>query len=194
MKKVIFSCLFLCLLMTLKAQYGAELTVGARVNYIGGGRIRTSDGEVVNLGYTLKGVVSPGYFVYNNIAVGVNLGYEYMMDDLGHQYTLEAVPFIRCYTPHGTLRLFGQLESGYGWGRSFMKNGHDGQHSLWVSTLKPGLFIRIKEYMAAEITLMSLEYKKVYMTDKTGNGPAIAQRWKYNWLDMSFGVSFIIGL
>lgn len=194
MKRLILFCLLVGVVLSSKAQYGAELTIGARANYVGGGRVVTTDGKIVNLGYTIKGIVSPGYFVYNNIALGVNLGYEYMMDDLGHQYSLEALPFIRYYTHHGDLRFFAQLESGYGWGKSDLKAGHNGQHSLWVSSLKPGLFVRVKDYMAVEITLMSLEYKKVYMRDKASNHRVASERWRYNWLDFSFGVSFIIGL
>ena len=79
MKKILFFGLFLCLGMTLKAQYGGEMTIGARLNYTGGGKLVTYDGKIVNLGYTIKGIVSPGYFVTNNIALGADLAYEYMM-------------------------------------------------------------------------------------------------------------------
>ena len=87
--------------MTLKAQYGGEMTIGARLNYTGGGKLVTYDGKIVNLGYTIKGIVSPGYFVTNNIALGADLAYEYMMDDEGHQYTLETGGFFRLYVPRG---------------------------------------------------------------------------------------------
>ena len=96
MKKILFFGLFLCLGMTLKAQYGGEMTIGARLNYTGGGKLVTYDGKIVNLGYTIKGIVSPGYFVTNNIALGADLAYEYMMDDEGHQYTLETGGFFGC--------------------------------------------------------------------------------------------------
>ena len=101
MKKILFFGLFLCLGMTLKAQYGGEMTIGARLNYTGGGKLVTYDGKIVNLGYTIKGIVSPGYFVTNNIALGADLAYEYMMDDEGHQYTLETGGFFRLYAPRG---------------------------------------------------------------------------------------------
>ena len=158
MKKILFFGLFLCLGMTLKAQYGGEMTIGARLNYTGGGKLVTYDGKIVNLGYTIKGIVSPGYFVTNNIALGADLAYEYMMDDEGHQYTLETGGFFRLYAPRGGVRLYLQGTSGYGWGKSFLKKGHDGKHELWVSTLKPGLWARLKEYLALDISLMSLEY------------------------------------
>ena len=48
-------------------------------------------------------------------------------------------------------------------GEKLLKKGHDGKHELWVSTLKPGLWARLKEYLALDISLMSLEYKEVYM-------------------------------
>ena len=53
MKKILFFGLFLCLGMTLKAQYGGEMTIGARLNYTGGGKLVTYDGKIVNLGYTI---------------------------------------------------------------------------------------------------------------------------------------------
>lgn len=194
MKKILVACLFLFLGLAVKSQYGAELMIGARINYVGGGRIVTWDGKRVNLGYTIQGIVSPGYFVCNNLALGVNLGYEYMKDEEGHQYTLQTIPFLRYYTPHGALRFFAQLESGYGWGESFLRNGHDGSHTLWISTLKPGLFIRVKDYMAVEVTVMSLEYKEINMKDQISHQRTFTSKWKYNWLDISFGVSFLIGL
>ena len=194
MKKILFFGLFLCLGMTLKAQYGGEMTIGARLNYTGGGKLVTYDGKIVNLGYTIKGIVSPGYFVTNNIALGADLAYEYMMDDEGHQYTLETGGFFRLYAPRGGVRLYLQGTSGYGWGKSFLKKGHDGKHELWVSTLKPGLWARLKEYLALDISLMSLEYKEVYMRDFFSNKRVTDSRWRYNWLDISFGVVFIIGL
>ena len=60
MKKILFFGLFLCLGMTLKAQYGGEMTIGARLNYTGGGKLVTYDGKIVNLGYTIKGIVLVG--------------------------------------------------------------------------------------------------------------------------------------
>ena len=48
MKKILFFGLFLCLGMTLKAQYGGEMTIGARLNYTGGGKLVTYDGKIVN--------------------------------------------------------------------------------------------------------------------------------------------------
>ena len=44
MKKILFFGLFLCLGMTLKAQYGGEMTIGARLYNTGGGNIDTYDG------------------------------------------------------------------------------------------------------------------------------------------------------
>lgn len=194
MKILFLFCLLSVFALTSKAQYGGELTIGARANYVGAGRVLTSDGKWKNLGYTLKGVISPSYFIWNSLAVGANLGYEHLKDDLGHQYTLEAFPFLRYYTPHSDVRFFMQLEGGYGWGESFMKAGHDGQHKLWAATWKPGIFARIKDYMAIEVSVMSLEYKKVWMTDKDTRYRITSSGWRYNWLDVSFGVAFIIGL
>lgn len=194
MRKFILFCLLFLSVIASKAQFGGELSIGARLNYVGGGRIINADGERERLGYTVGGVISPGYFICNSFALGANLGYEYMKDKLGRQYTLSAYPFVRYYTPHGDLRFFMQLESGCGWGESFMKAGHDGRHRLWVSTLKPGLFIRIKDAMAVEVTVMSLEYKRVYMTDKGSNWRVTSDKWRYNWLDVSFGINLMIGL
>ena len=194
MKKLFLFGLLLVCGLGLKAQYGGELTIGTRINYVGAGKVITPDGEWKNLGYTLKGVVAPGYFIWNSLAVGTNLGYEYLKDDYGHQYTLEAFPFLRYYTPHGDVRFFMQVEGGYGWGESFMKSGHNGKHELWAATWKPGIFARVKEYMAIEVSVMSLEYKKIYMTDKESGLRTTSGGWRYNWLDVSFGVAFIIGL
>ena len=39
-----------------------------------------------------------------------------------------------------------------------------------------------------------LEYNEVYMRDYVSNKRVTDSRWRYNWLDISFGVVFIIGL
>lgn len=191
MKKTLICCLFLCCGLMLKAQYGGEFTLGVRLNYIGGGVVMTDKG-LKNKGYTLKTTVSPGYFVCNNLAFGTGIGYEYMKDDIGHQYTIDCVPFVRYYVPGNEFRFFVHLESGYGWGKSFLKDGHDGWHSLWKTALKPGLFIRIKEYLATEVTLSSLEYKYINMkSSKRAAKSNYLSQWRFNWLDISFGVSAI---
>lgn len=192
MKKFLFCCAILCFALSLKAQYGSEFFLRTRVNYIGGGRITKPDGQRVNLGYTLKGVISPGYFAWNNLEMGVNLGYEYMTDDRGRQNTWEALPFVRYYAGESDFRFFLQLESGWGWGESRMKEGHDGSHRLWVSSLRPGIWGRIKDYMAIELTLMSLEYKQVDMKDKENGTQSRKKDWQFQWLDIGFGVNFII--
>ena len=114
MKKILFFGLFLCLGMTLKAQYGGEMTIGARLNYTGGGKLVTYDGKIVNLGYTIKGIVSPGYFVTNNIALGADLAYEYMMDDEGHQYTRWKTRIMGVYLETGLMGA-AQRVSGFGY-------------------------------------------------------------------------------
>lgn len=194
LKNIFLYSVLLCLGISARAQYGGELTIGARMNYVGGGRVIAPNGERINLGYTIKGIVSPGYFILNSLAVGANLGYEYMTDDDGRQYTLDAKPFVRYYTPHGDFRFFMQLEGGYGWGKSYLKTGPDGQHHLWESSWRPGIFARVKDYMAIEVSLMSLEYKKVYIQDRNSHQRSTVEKWRYNWLDVSFGVAFLIGL
>lgn len=97
MKKMFILCLLFGCCLTAYAQYGGEFMLGTRINYVGGG-LAIRDVGRKDLGYTLKLTVSPGYFLYNRWCVGLNLGYEYMTDDKGHQYTFESLPYIRYYS------------------------------------------------------------------------------------------------
>ena len=173
-----------------QAQYGGEFVLGARINYVGGGRVIQDWGRK-DLGYTLKFTASPGYFMHRKWCVGVNLGYEFMTDAKGHQYTFESLPYIRYYSRGEVLRFFLQLESGPGWGRSILKDDNDGRHFLWMTTLKPGLYIRIKNGFATEVTISNLENKNINI--QSGGKNLKFNRWDFQVLSISFGVSWIFG-
>ena len=46
--------------------------------------------------------------------------------------------------------------------------------------------------MAIELTLMSLEYEQVDMKDKVNGVESRKEDWQFQWLDIGFGVNFII--
>lgn len=190
MKKIFLLFLLLECCIAAHAQYGGEFVLGARLNYVGGGRAIQDWGRK-DLGYTLKFTVSPGYFILRQCCVGLNLGYEYMTDDKGHQYTLESLPYIRYYSKGEVLRFFLQLETGPGWGQSILKADHDGRHFLWTTTLKPGLYIRIKNGFATEVTLSTLENRNINIHSDSKN--LKFNRWDFQLLSISFGVSWIFG-
>lgn len=190
MRKIFILFLFIALCMVARAQYGGEFVLGTRINYVGGGRVIQDWGRK-DLGYTLKLTVSPGYFIHRKWCVGLNLGYEFMTDDKGHQYTLEGLPYIRYYSKGEVLRFFLQLESGPGWGQSILKAGNDGRHFLWITTLKPGLYIRIKNGFATEVTVSNLENR--YIDIHSAGKNLKFNRWDFQFLSISFGVSWIFG-
>lgn len=190
MKKILILCLLLVCSVLAYAQYGGEFVLGARINYVGGGRVLQDWGRR-DLGYTLKVTASPGYFMLRRWCVGLNLGYEYMADDKGHQYTLEGLPYVRYYSKGEVLRFFLQLESGPGWGQSILKADNDGRHFLWVTTLKPGLYIRIKNGFATEVTLSNLENRNINI--HSAGKHLRFNRWDFQFLSISFGVSWIFG-
>lgn len=175
----------------LQAQYSGEWVVGGRLNYMDGGRILMPDGVRKKAGFTLNVAPSLAYFIRNGLAVGVGVGYEYTKDLRGRQHTGKVAPFLRYDFGGGRLRPFLQAETGWGWGRSFMKDGSDGKHFLWTSSLKPGLWIRITDHFAAEATFSSLEYKRVKATDLDSDASVQREKWKFRWLDISFGFAGI---
>lgn len=194
MNKGILFILLLLGCLTASAQYGGDLILGGRINYVGGGKIVTPDHQRVNTGFTLKVAPSLAYFIRNGIAVGVITGYEFMKDRRGHQNTGEILPFLRYDVGGGVIRFFVQLESGCGWGKSHLKDGADGKHFLWTTNLKPGLYIRITDHWAAEATFSCLQYKHVKATDLQSGESVMRDKWDFTWLDISFGVAAIFKL
>lgn len=180
-----------CCSITSYAQYGGEWVLGGRFNYTGGGRVMMPDGSKVKRGFTISAAPSLAYFIRNGLAVGMSVGYEYLSDREGHQNTAELMPFIRYDFGGGRLRFFLQGASGIALGKSVMKNENDGRHFIWNSTLKPGLWIRITDQIATEATFSSLSYKRIRMTDLKTDEVFTDEKWKFRWLDISFGVAFI---
>ncbi len=174
-----------------QAQYGGELVLGGRFNYIGGGRIISPDGDKINTGYSLKVAPSLAYFIRNGIAIGVITGYEYMTDYRGYQHTGEVIPFVRYDMGGGKVRFFLQAESGCGWGSSKMKSGEKKRHFIWASVLKPGIWVRITDKVAAEATFSSLQYKRVKSKNPDTRETFTWDEWKFRWLDISCGVAVV---
>lgn len=191
MNRWTFFILLLLAGTAVKAQYSQEWVIGGRINYMNGGRVLMPDGERKKAGYTIKVAPSLAYFIRNDLAVGVGVGYEYTKDLRGRQHTGEIVPFIRYDFGGGQVRPFLRAETGWGWGRSYMKEGNDGKHFLWTSTLKPGVWIRITDRWAAEATFSSLQYKRVKATDLETDETITRDKWKFRWLDISFGFACI---
>ena len=187
MNKGFFLFLFLLVGGIANAQYGGQWILGERLNFTNGGRVVTETGEKKNNGFTFKVAPSLGYFVRNGLAVGMGVGYEYMKDVNGHQHTFELTPFVRYDFGGGSVRPFLQAEGSFGWGRSSMKKGSDARHYLWMPALKPGLWIRFTDNLAAQATVMSLRYERVRLTDLKTDKVWKQSRWEFRWLDISFG-------
>ncbi|MCM1031962.1 MAG: hypothetical protein NC410_11050 [Oscillibacter sp.] len=191
MNKGLFLFLLLLLGSLAHAQYGGQWILGERLNFVNGGRVMTETGEKKNNGFMFKVAPSLGYFVRNGLAVGVGVGYEYMKDVNGHQNTFEVTPFVRYDFGGGQVRPFLLAESAFGWGKSDMKKGNDGRHYLWTPALKPGIWIRFTDSLAAEATVMSLRYEHAKLTDLKTDEALVRNRWKFRWLDISFGFNLL---
>ncbi len=72
-----------------------------------------------------------------------------------------------------------------------MKKGNDGRHYLWTPALKPGIWIRFTDNLAAEATVMSLRYEHAKLTDLKTDEALVRNRWKFRWLDISFGFNLL---
>lgn len=168
-----------------------KFIVGGRVNYIGGGRVVTADHKVENKGFSLSVAPSFGYYINNLMSVGTSVGYERVQDDRGHQNTYSVTPFIRYFFPVKQVFLFVQGESGIGFGRSRLDKGERNRHFIWNSGLKPGFFFNISEHLSAEATFSRLEYRRVWVEDLSSHKKTSGGEWKYQVLDISFGVSYV---
>ena len=194
MKTTVLAFILTLFFFSASGQYVKETLIGGRINYVGGGRVVAGD-KTVNKGFTLKIAPSIHYFIRNEISIGTGLGYEYVTDDYGRQHTVELSPNLRYYhwlTTH--FYLFLHAEHALGWGSSKLENGERSRHFVQTSSLKPGVFIRFSDRVSSELTFSSLQYKHVRIKDRDSGEKITDSEWDFTWLDLSFGVSFFIGL
>ncbi|MFU8842273.1 MAG: outer membrane beta-barrel protein [Bacteroidales bacterium] len=134
MKKVLMSLAFMFFIWASNAQYDAgKILMTGGLNFSSttpkyevksGGSTTTTDGTKITLfGINLSG----GYFIADNIAVGLGIGFENSkstsesdnakMTDTDNM--LSVAPFARYYIPYSDqFAFFGQLTAGFGFGKS----------------------------------------------------------------------------
>lgn len=116
--KKLFLTLTAAVAVTLAANAQTEkgkVILGGNVSY-DYSKVKDVDGDIQ--GFTI--LPSVGYFVGNNVAVGLGVGYSWAQEGEGSERTrtgeFAVAPFARWYKGDGDFKFFGQLSVPMGWG------------------------------------------------------------------------------
>jgi len=170
MKKIIVSILMVAVFTTI---IQAQTVKGTKV--VGGGlelQIETdhdyAESETKTTNFSL--IPSVGYFVADNLAVGINLGYstsktEYTI--LNNTNTSKSSgfgvgPFARYYkhTSNEDFAIYGQVSALFGFGKNTDTNDNETKSSSMDIALSPGLVYFFNEHWAVELGFRGIGYYK----------------------------------
>lgn len=105
---------------------------------------------------------SAGYFVSDNIAVGLGLGYQWNKVEDGTDEATTGVftvaPFGRWYSANGPVRFFGQLSVPMGWGNLKENDDKIGNVSSYGVELAPGIVYFPTSKIGLEFKVRGLYY------------------------------------
>lgn len=105
---------------------------------------------------------SAGYFVSDNIAVGLGLGYQWNKVEDGTDEATTGVfavaPFGRWYSANGPVRFFGQLSVPMGWGNLKENGDKVGNVSSYGVELAPGIAYFPTSKIGLEFKVRGLYY------------------------------------
>lgn len=105
---------------------------------------------------------SAGYFVADNIAVGLGLGYQWnKVEDTAEEATtgvFAVAPFGRWYSANGPVRFFGQLSVPMGWGNMKENGDKVGNVSSYGVELAPGVAYFPTSKIGLEFKVRGLYY------------------------------------
>lgn len=117
---------------------------------------------------------SVGYFVSENISVGVGLGYAWGKTEDGVDETTGGVfavaPFSRWYSANGPVRFFGQLSVPMSWGNQKVNDEKTGNISNYGVELAPGVAYFPTSKIGLEFKVRGLYYNS-NIVDPTGDAP-----------------------
>lgn len=105
---------------------------------------------------------SAGYFVADNIAVGLGLGYQWSKTEEGVDESttglFSVAPFGRWYSANGPVRFFGQLSAPMGWGNMKENGDKVGNVSSYGVELAPGIAYFPTSKIGLEFKVRGLYY------------------------------------
>ena len=157
MKKIVISAFLLVSSMTLMAQENQKTYFQEGKKFIGGS-VQFEREEDSNKDKTTSTKIIPqvGYFIKNDIAIGLGAGYERSeieaIDSDFKKYTLD--PFARKYwIPTSRLGIFAQADASLGWGEE-----SDNTTFVWGINVRPGVTYFLSEKIAFDTTLGRIGY------------------------------------
>lgn len=155
----------------------AALTVGLAANaqtekgkMMLGGQIGFDHSKVKdadNSAYSFTIAPSIGYFVGNNVAVGLGLGYQYdentslasSIFDAASLNVFQVSPFARMYKGDGDFKFFGQLSVPMAWGEGKVNDESIGKIESYGVALSPGFTYFPTSKIGVELSVRGLYYE-----------------------------------
>lgn len=190
-------------LLTMIAGLGFGLVVNAQSTDKGavmlGGNVSYEYSNVVDVdGNTQTYSIIPqvGYFVKDNLAIGLGIGYlggtevdtQDIKSTLG-EFT--AAPFVRQYAGQGPVKFFGQLSVPMGWGNAKVDGTEIGTSERYGVAISPGLAYFPSSKIGIELSVKGLHYEYSSI-DATNGGDLATNSFGLNansWAP-SIGVNF----
>lgn len=114
-----------------------------------------------------------GYFIQDNFALGLGLGYAGSTDknDAGSKIVsgeFSVAPFARLYKGDGALKFFGQLSVPMGWGTNKVGGSKTGTTERYGVAVSPGIAYFPTSKIGIELAVRGLYYEHNSVKPKTG--------------------------
>ncbi|MFC3196503.1 outer membrane beta-barrel protein [Parapedobacter deserti] len=191
------------LFLTMMAGLGVTMAVNAQSTDKGtvivGGNVSYDYKKVVDVdGNTQHYAILPhvGYFVQNNFALGLGLGYSGettksaadVKTSLGE---FAVAPYARYYKGDGNVKLFGQLAAPMAWGTQHVDGDKTGTTERYGAALSPGIAYFPSSRLGIELSVRGLYYE--YSSQKPEGGSKVGVNefgLNANSLAPSIGINF----
>lgn len=150
-------------------------------NFVIGGGVgfnteSVKDSDLKSTGFNI--MPSAGYFVSDNIAVGLGLGYQWNKNEYDSDANVTertnssfaVAPFGRWYSANGPVRLFGQLSVPMSWGNQKVNDEKTAETANYGVELAPGIAYFPTSKIGLEFKVRGL-YFNSQSSDPVGDAP-----------------------
>ena len=192
-------------ILTIITGLGFALIANAQITNKGtitlGGNVSYNHQKVVNAdGNTQTYSILPniGYFLHNNFALGLGLGYagttvKNASDNKAVSGEFAVAPYARYYAGKANVKFFGQLSIPMGWGTNKSGDTKTGTTEHYGVALSPGVVFFPNSKVGVEFSVSGLHYE--YSSDKPKNGTKVEVNQfglDANFLKPSIGIKFYL--
>lgn len=170
-----------------------------RGTFITGGNVQYNYQKTVDVDGNIQDYAilpNVGYFVQDNLAVGLGFGYAGKTEEdadkiksVNGEFTV--APYARLYKGNGNVKFFGQLAAPMGWGTNKVDGTKTGTTERYGVALSPGIAYFPTNKLGIEFSVQGLHYQ--YSAVKPENGTKVEVNefgLNANSLKPTIGVNF----